>query len=641
MDDYLLILFFIASFGMVSLASKQIAEYFSKVKLPLISGFIFTGIIAGPYVLKLINVDVITRLHFIDELSLGFIAFAAGSELFLKEYKDHFRSIRIITTSLAIGAFIICSTAVYFIADYIPFMNSMPHASRLAISLLAGAILVARSPASAIAIIKEMRAKGRFTRTVLGVTVVIDVLVIIIFAITSTIADAIFTKLDFDYSFVLLLLGEFAISIVLGVIIGMILQGILSLKVHGKIKSVSILLIGYMVFLFSLYVREFSDHYLSFEVLLEPLLLCMIGSFFVVNFTNQRNELSKILHDVGPPVYIIFFTLAGASMELDVLAGVWHIALALFFVRILSLFIGTFTGGVIAGERMRHNRLAWMGYITQAGVGLGLAKEVAVEFPEWGKEFSSLIMAIIILNQMVGPLLFKWVLVLVKESHLRDKFGSEPKRSAIIFGQDARAVALDIQLRSHFWNVKVVSTVLSDKVRVASHGTELILVDNFSLKTLKEVGCDSAGTIVTMLPDDDSYNICELAYENFPKANLVVDLHKRDTSSRFEELGALTVIESTAIVSLLDHFVRSPSGSSLLLGMTTNKDVIDIEVTNTDLYGTLLSDLMLPLDVLILSIQRAGETVIVHGNIRFEMGDKITVVGTNEGLEEVSLKFSS
>ncbi|GAX61941.1 K+ transport systems, NAD-binding component [Candidatus Scalindua japonica] len=641
MDDYLTILFFVASFGMVALASKQIAEYFSKIKLPLISGFIFTGVIAGPYVLKLINVEVITQVHFVDELSLGFIAFAAGSELFLKEYKDHFRSIRIITTSLALGAFIICSTAVYLIADYIPFMSDMPNPSRLAIALLAGAILVARSPASAIAIIKEMRAKGRFTRTVIGVTVVIDVLVIMIFAITSTIADAIFTQLNFDYSFVLLLLGEFAISIVLGVVIGKILQGVLSLRVPDKIKTAFVLLTGYLVFLFSEYLREISDQYLSFEVLLEPLLLCMIGSFFVVNFTNRRNELSKVLQQAGPTVYIIFFTLAGASMELDVLAGVWHIALALFFVRIFSLFVGTFTGGVIAGERMRHNRLAWMGYITQAGVGLGLAKEVAVEFPDWGREFSSIIMAIIILNQLVGPLLFKWVLVLVKESHLRDKFGSESKRSAIIFGQDARAITLDIQLRSHFWNVKVISTELRDSVRAASHGTELIPVDDFSLKTLKEVGCNSAGTIVTILPDDDSYNICELAYENFPKTKLVVDLDERDISRRFEELGALTVIESTAIVSLLDHFVRSPAGSSLLLGMTSNKDIIDIEVTNPDLYGTLLSDLKLPLDILILSIQRAGETVFVHGNIRFEKGDKITVVGTNEGLKEVSLKFSS
>ena len=84
MENYLDIFIFLVGFTVIALASKQIGEFFTKARLPLISGFLFTGILAGPYVLGLISVEATQNLGFIDELSLAFIAFAAGSELYLK-----------------------------------------------------------------------------------------------------------------------------------------------------------------------------------------------------------------------------------------------------------------------------------------------------------------------------------------------------------------------------------------------------------------------------------------------------------------------------------------------------------------------------------------------------------------------------
>ena len=92
--------------------------------------------------------------------------------------------------------------------------------SRIAISILAGAILVARSPSSAIAIVNELRAKGPFTQTLLGVTMISDVVVIILFAFNSEIADGLLTGISFNAGFVLLLFGELALSIFLGYLLG-------------------------------------------------------------------------------------------------------------------------------------------------------------------------------------------------------------------------------------------------------------------------------------------------------------------------------------------------------------------------------------------------------------------------------------
>ncbi|MCB8972019.1 MAG: hypothetical protein H6654_00545 [Ardenticatenaceae bacterium] len=86
------------------------------------------------------------------------------------------------------------------------------------------------------------------------------------------------------------------------------------------------------------------------------------------------------------------------------LADAWQIALALFLVRVIAVMIGSFTGGVIARDPFKYNRVKWMAFITQAGVALGLAKEAAVEFPALGAQFSTLVIAVVVINEMVSAL---------------------------------------------------------------------------------------------------------------------------------------------------------------------------------------------------------------------------------------------
>ena len=250
-------------------------------------------------------------------------------------------------------------------------------------------ILVARSPSSAIAIINELRAKGTFTQIVLGVTVIMDVVVIIVFAISSSVADAFLTQVPISLNFLLLLILDLGIAAGLALVIYWLLDTILKTNLEETVKSIIILAVGFGVFLFSTWLRDWTHEMMPFEILVEPLLVCMVASFLVNNRSPRRKEFIQILHDLGPFIYIAFFTLTGSSLELDILVQTWPIALALYFVRMISIMIGSFAGGTIAGNPPLHNRLRWMGFITQAGVALGLAKEVSVEFPELGTAFAN------------------------------------------------------------------------------------------------------------------------------------------------------------------------------------------------------------------------------------------------------------
>jgi Trk K+ transport system NAD-binding subunit len=293
---------------------------------------------------------------------------------------------------------------------------------------------------------------------------------------------------------------------------------------------------------------------------------------------------------------------------------------------------------------MKYNKISWMTYITQAGVGLGLAKEVAVEFPGWGTGFATMIIAVIVLNQIVGPPFFKWAVNRVGEAHTRaDTPEFDGVRDAIIFGFEDQAVAVARQLGAHGWQVKIACKNLNGEQFVPQGSPDVVVhpVLEYTRETLQQLDADRAEAIVTMLSDDDNFLVCELAYEHFGTRDLIVRLNDRANFSKFHELGALIVDPSTAMVSLFDHLVRSPVATSMLLGLEEDQDIIDIEVRDPLLHGVALRDLHLPEEVLILSVQRDEHVLISHGYTRLRLGDHVTAMGSEECLDQVMRKFEA
>jgi Trk K+ transport system NAD-binding subunit/Kef-type K+ transport system membrane component KefB/mannitol/fructose-specific phosphotransferase system IIA component (Ntr-type) len=634
-------IFFCACFAIIAIASKEIGQSLLKKGLPLISGFLFTGIIAGPYVLNLISYEATLNLQFIDELSLGFIAYAASNELHLKEIKQKLKSIAWITTGIIVSTFFLCTVSVYMLSNWIPFMKQMPASNRWAVSILAGAIMVARSPSSAIAIINELRAKGTYTSTILSVTVIMDVLVIIIFSTSSSIAGAILSGLPFNIGFIGLLICELSVSFFLGYLLNKLLILLLRSSIRVQIKKWAVLLSGYMVFVCSKEIKLLSHQYLPFEILLEPLLICMIAGFYVSNFSRYRHEFSQLLNDISAPIYIVFFTMTGASMSLDILAKTWHIAFALFFVRCVALSIGSYIGGMLARHSNEMNRIAWMGYVTQAGVALGLAREVIVEFPAFGSSFATIIVSIVVLNQIFGPPLFKRAIKKMNEDRTRaTHVAFEGIRDAFIFGTDGQSFALAHSLISHGWQVNV-ACARAYAQEIETPQMKVIHFSHISLSEMQHIQLEKAGAIVAMMSDEENYQICELAYEHFGTETLIARLNNRNNYPKFQALDVLIVDPGTAIVNLLDHFVRSPSGASLLMGMQTNQRIIDIHVRNPELFGVAIRDLTIPFDTIIMSIRRRGQIIIPHGYTALEAFDLVTVVGSSKNIKQLAFQFDS
>jgi Trk K+ transport system NAD-binding subunit len=479
----------------------------------------------------------------------------------------------------------------------------------------------------------------------LGVTVISDVLVIVFFAISADIADAVLTGISINIGLLLLLAVELLLSVGVGFGLSRILQWVLNRHWGQVVKTAVILTLGFGVFLLSSAVREYTHDNFPIEILLEPLLICMVASFIINNYSKCRLEFSEILHDVGPFVYVAFFTLVGEGLKLEILAQVWPIALALALIRVAVILIGSFGGGILAGDSMKSNRYKWMVFVTQAGVALGLAKEVAVEFPGWGDSFATTIIAMVVLNEIFGPILFKLALNRMGESHVQAEAAPfDGVRDAIILGLNPQSVTLARQLKTHHWQVRLAALdepKVQARLAELDNGLDVQLLPDFSVTSLQTLEAAQADSFVLMLDDAENLQVCERIYEHFGTETVVVHSKDRALREAFTELGALIVEPDTAVVSLLEQFVRAPSASSLLLGKVHEQEIIDIELRNRDLDGITLRDLRLPLDVLILSVHRGSQTLVTHGHTQLKLGDKVTVFGVAKKLDEVMLRFDS
>ncbi len=629
----------LAAFAIIAVASHTISKQFPKIKLPIITGLIFIGMVSGPYLLKLLPQSTTKDLTFVKEMALAFIAFTAGAELFLKDFRGSIKTIKWITIGQMLFSFVIGTTVVFLLSDYIHFMQNWLWQAKLSVAMLTATIFIASSPASAIAVINEMRAKGAFTKMSIGVTVLKDVLIIILFSGCFAIADVLISNTAFNFMIFVRLFCELLLSLLLGYVYGKIITGLLALRFNLWLKAIIIAILGYSTYLLAHLVAYLGDSYLNIHFYIEPMLICILASFTVVNYSKNRREFHRIIKMLAPLVYVAFYTLTGASVAIDVLKTAWILALVFFFIRILALAAGSYIGGIVSKNTHKYSGIAWMSFVTQAGVAIGLVSVVAAKYPTWGTDFATILIAVIVMSEIVGPPIFKWAILLMKESHTQQKLLHENKlQCAVIVGLEGQSLALAHQLLQHGWKVSI-TTRSKEKSEQDYNGIEVNYMKNCEAEELERLQIHKADAIVLLNSDEDNLKVCEVAYEQFGTRDIVVRVNDRKYIEPFSEMGALIVEPATVVVSLLDHLVRSPLATSLLLGYEKGQDTVDIEMQNPLFNNVPLRDLRVPEDLIVLATKRNNHTLISTGFTQLHLGDILTVVGSVESIRKFRLQL--
>ncbi|MFC2153011.1 cation:proton antiporter [Actinomycetota bacterium] len=437
-DTFTLVL----AFGVACLAAYQVGIWFSAIGLPKITGYLAVGALIGTFGIDLIPTSAADDLRFIDELALGVIAFVAGSELYLPQIKSRLRTISFMATGIVASGLLLLGSAIFALSGIVDLGRDFTAEERLTVAIIGCVVLLALSPPSTIAVIKDVRARGPFTSTILSVTVVMDVVVIILFAVASGLAVAVLTDAGLNLGSLGIIALDIAIALALGFFVGKGLGWTLGRRWPRLAKIVLILGLGIGIFSLAGVIDTWTAENLAFEIYIEPLLLAMVAGFVVTNATAQRDQFESLLHDIGPLVYVAFFTLTGLSLKLDVLLELLPIAMILFVVRIIAIGVGSSSGAAAARSDRVLITTGWTALITQAGIALGLAREAAVQFPELGASFSTLIISVVVLNEVFGPLMLKASLKRAGEVD----GGANEQRDAVIFGIESSSLNLARQL---------------------------------------------------------------------------------------------------------------------------------------------------------------------------------------------------
>jgi Kef-type K+ transport system membrane component KefB len=379
--------------------------------LPKLTGYLFTGVVAGPSALGLLSGPMVQSLTLVNGMAVALIALTAGAELDLRAMRPLLRSIAGISVVGVIGTTLLLTLAVWLLRAHIPALAALDTTEALAIALVLGVVIVAQSPAVVVAIRNEVRSDGPVTRTVLGVVVLADLLVIFLFTVTSTLAKAVLGgAADLARAFAIFgweILGSLAIGAAVGGLLAVYLK---------RIRE------GRPIFLLTI---TFVIAEVGGRLHLDPLLTALSAGVFVRNVSDMAEVLEEQVHASSLPVYVLFFSVAGANIHLHSLAQVWFPALVLMSVRAAGLLFGSRLGAQVAGAPDSVRRYAGFGLLPQSGLALALSLMLSRTFPELGPQAGALTLGIVALNELLTPAVFRSALIRCGEAAKRGEESGE------------------------------------------------------------------------------------------------------------------------------------------------------------------------------------------------------------------------
>lgn len=356
-----------------------------RFKLPSVTGYLVAGLFLGPSFFKLINEQDLQSLNAINQLALAVIAFTIGSEFVLKDMLKVGKTILVITIAEVIGAVFIVFSVMYYIFSQ-PF----------AFSIVIAAMSAATAPAATIMVIRQFRADGPLTRTILPVVALDDVGGIMIFGIAMSVAK-ISTGVG-QYSFLQMISQPFVEiigSIILGFLIGIVLT-FLAKKASNKEELLSIILatIGASIGIANL-------------LNLSSLLVCIMLGATLVNLFHNSSRVFSVTNEFISPIYVLFFTLAGASLDLSVLSTVGSLGIAYILSRAAGKIIGTYIGAKSIKADEVVVKYLGLSLLPQGGISIGLSIIVSQELPEYSKAITTIIMFSVLIYEILGPIFAK------------------------------------------------------------------------------------------------------------------------------------------------------------------------------------------------------------------------------------------
>ncbi len=372
------------SLAIAMLLALLSSKLMKKVKLPNVTGYLIIGLLAGPYCFKILSKDVIDQLSIIPDIALGFIAFSIGAEFKLSYLKQVGKAPVIIAFTEGFGATLAVDIVLIAFGNDISF------------SIILGSIAAATAPAATLMVVRQYKAKGPVTDMLLPVVAIDDAVAVIAFGLSVAIAKAINSTESVSLAATILdpVLEIFG-ALIFGALLGILLKFLTGwFTGRGNRLSAAIAMI---------LVCTGVSNILG----ISPLMACMAMSAIYVNLSSVSDKVFEQVDRFTPPVFMLFFFVSGADLNIRILPSVGGIGLLYVVFRVAGKVAGAALGAKIA--KVEPVVKKYLGYtlLPQAGVAIGLTAVAMEVVPEYGAKIRTIVLCGTVIYELIGPVVTK------------------------------------------------------------------------------------------------------------------------------------------------------------------------------------------------------------------------------------------
>ena len=402
------------SLSICLLAGLLLSRFAKKFGLPAVTAYLIAGLLLGPSCMGAVGVEGlgfptledVSAFRVISQTALGFIAFAIGNEFRLEQLRHMGRAAILIGILQAVITTLLVDLALIGIHLWRPEMIS------LASALTLGAIAAATAPAATLMVVRQYKADGPLTRLLLLVVAIDDAVGLVLFAVSFGVASALTSGTISVVSVVVEPFLEILLSLILGALMGLLLNQ-LEKYFHSRSKRLSIS-VGCVALAVAVSSTEFTvgDVHCGFSLLL----VCMKMSTVFCNICDFSEELMGRVDGWTTPLFVLFFVLGGAELDLTILRSPAVLLLGVTYIlaRSAGKYLGAFGSAALCKCNRETRNYLGITLFPQAGVALGMAL-TAQSLPGDGPMVRNIVLFSVLIYELVGPTLTKWALMAAGE----------------------------------------------------------------------------------------------------------------------------------------------------------------------------------------------------------------------------------
>ena len=378
------------------------------VSLPAVTAYLVAGILVGPFCIGALGIegfgfishDSITNLKVISEAALGFIAFSIGNEFRLSQLKKTGKAATFIGIFQALAAALVVDVVLLVFG-----MTGVLNISTPA-AIVLGAIATATAPAATLMVVRQYKAKGELTDLLLPIVAIDDAVGLVVFAVSLGVARALEHGHVDVISIVVNPIIEIVASLLLGSLMGVILT-LIERFFHSRSKRMSMAIV--FVFLTVGIAIMPKIELGAVEIGFSSLLTCMMLGTVFCNLCDYSEELMERVDGWTTPLFIIFFVLSGAELNLSVFTDPMVVLIGVAF--LIARAIGKWGGTGASAKWMKcsPNVCKYLGItlLPQAGVALGMSQQLDGLATGDQTLIRNIVLFSVLILELVGPLFTK------------------------------------------------------------------------------------------------------------------------------------------------------------------------------------------------------------------------------------------